>query len=207
MLAYGKQQRGQLLDAAGQNIRKLVKDGFVIKKPMKIHSRSRAREAQLAKSKGRHSGYGAQQTALLLLLAIWLAPSLMTFYIFTVEVEGLFAVWLQSYMSGSGTSNDDCAVLVVQVSGGVPARRGCRQRSCGSGGCASCAACSRSTATPRRSTGTCTTTCTSRWAAGQAGRCQGCKSTLPCVPGPDEQPCKSVALTSQWRVSSLCPAT
>lgn len=46
--------------AAGQNIRKLVKDGFVIKKPTKIHSRSRAREAQLAKSKGRHSGYGAQ---------------------------------------------------------------------------------------------------------------------------------------------------
>ncbi len=43
---------------AGQNIRKLVKDGFVIKKPTKIHSRSRAREAQLAKSKGRHSGYG-----------------------------------------------------------------------------------------------------------------------------------------------------
>lgn len=46
--------------AAGQNIRKLVKDGFVIKKPTKIHSRSRAREAQLAKSKGRHTGYGAQ---------------------------------------------------------------------------------------------------------------------------------------------------
>ena len=69
-----KQQCGPLLGAAGQNIRKLVKDGFVIKKPMKIHSRSRAREAQLAKSKGRHSGYGAQQTAVLLLLARWLAP-------------------------------------------------------------------------------------------------------------------------------------
>jgi large subunit ribosomal protein L19e len=44
-----------------QNIRKLVKDGFVIKKPMKIQSRSRAREAQLAKSKGRHSGYGKRR--------------------------------------------------------------------------------------------------------------------------------------------------
>jgi large subunit ribosomal protein L19e len=44
-----------------QNIRKLVKDGFVIKKPTKIHSRSRAREAQLAKSKGRHTGYGKRR--------------------------------------------------------------------------------------------------------------------------------------------------
>ena len=42
----------------GQNIRKLVKDGFIIKKPQKIHSRSRARRAHEAKQKGRHSGYG-----------------------------------------------------------------------------------------------------------------------------------------------------
>ncbi|XP_010228646.1 60S ribosomal protein L19-3 isoform X1 [Brachypodium distachyon] len=41
-----------------QNIRKLVKDGFIIKKPQKIHSRSRARRAHEAKQKGRHSGYG-----------------------------------------------------------------------------------------------------------------------------------------------------
>jgi len=43
---------------AGQNVRKLVKDGFVIRKPVKIHSRARARAAQEAKSKGRHTGYG-----------------------------------------------------------------------------------------------------------------------------------------------------
>jgi large subunit ribosomal protein L19e len=43
---------------AGQNIRKLVKDGFVIKKPQKIHSRARARRAAEAKAKGRHTGYG-----------------------------------------------------------------------------------------------------------------------------------------------------
>jgi hypothetical protein len=43
---------------AGQNIRKLVKDGFIIRKPQKIHSRSRARRANEAKQKGRHSGYG-----------------------------------------------------------------------------------------------------------------------------------------------------
>eukprot|EP00891_Asterochloris_glomerata_P005591 jgi/Astpho2/5591/Aster-02846 len=41
-----------------QNIRKLVKDGFVIRKPQKIHSRARARDAAEAKSKGRHMGYG-----------------------------------------------------------------------------------------------------------------------------------------------------
>lgn len=45
--------------AAGQNIRKLVKDGFVIRKPQKIHSRARARTAAEAKAKGRHTGYGA----------------------------------------------------------------------------------------------------------------------------------------------------
>ena len=44
--------------AAGQNIRKLEKDGFIIRKPVKIHSRSRARAAAEAKAKGRHTGYG-----------------------------------------------------------------------------------------------------------------------------------------------------
>ncbi|KAF2597577.1 hypothetical protein F2Q68_00009671 [Brassica cretica] len=44
--------------AGGQNIRKLVKDGFIIRKPTKIHSRSRARRMKIAKMKGHHSGYG-----------------------------------------------------------------------------------------------------------------------------------------------------
>merc|ERR1712193_377318 len=44
-----------------QNIRKLVKDGFVIKKPENIHSRSRARLAAAAKAKGRHTGYGKRR--------------------------------------------------------------------------------------------------------------------------------------------------
>lgn len=48
--------------AAGQNIRKLIKDGFVIRKPGVIHSRFRAREMAEAKAKGRHSGYGAHAT-------------------------------------------------------------------------------------------------------------------------------------------------
>lgn len=46
---------------AGQNIRKLVKDGFIIRKPTKIHSRSRARRMKEAKRKGRHSGYGKRK--------------------------------------------------------------------------------------------------------------------------------------------------
>lgn len=35
-----------------------MKDGFVIRKPTKIHSRARARLAAEAKAKGRHTGYG-----------------------------------------------------------------------------------------------------------------------------------------------------
>eukprot|EP00271_Cylindrocystis_brebissonii_P008704 TRINITY_DN23188_c0_g1_i1.p1 TRINITY_DN23188_c0_g1~~TRINITY_DN23188_c0_g1_i1.p1 ORF type:complete len:212 (-),score=46.55 TRINITY_DN23188_c0_g1_i1:673-1308(-) len=44
-----------------QNIRKLVKDGFVIRKPQKIHSRDRARRALEAKRKGNHTGYGKRR--------------------------------------------------------------------------------------------------------------------------------------------------
>ncbi|KAL0388836.1 UNVERIFIED_CONTAM: Phospholipase D zeta 1 [Sesamum radiatum] len=44
-----------------QNIRKLIKDGFIIRKPTKIHSRSRARRMKEAKRKGRHSGYGKRK--------------------------------------------------------------------------------------------------------------------------------------------------
>ncbi|CAN6559165.1 unnamed protein product [Malus baccata var. baccata] len=44
-----------------QNIRKLVKDGFIIRKPTKIHSRSRAHIMKEAKRKGRHSGYGKRK--------------------------------------------------------------------------------------------------------------------------------------------------
>ena len=46
---------------AGQSVRKLIKDGFIIRKPEKIHSRSRARASAEAKSKGRHTGYGKRR--------------------------------------------------------------------------------------------------------------------------------------------------
>eukprot|EP01125_Pyxidicula_operculata_P022906 TRINITY_DN9672_c0_g1_i1.p1 TRINITY_DN9672_c0_g1~~TRINITY_DN9672_c0_g1_i1.p1 ORF type:complete len:211 (-),score=46.33 TRINITY_DN9672_c0_g1_i1:88-720(-) len=44
-----------------KNIRKLIKDGFVIRKPQKIHSRSRVRARHEAKRKGRHSGAGKRK--------------------------------------------------------------------------------------------------------------------------------------------------
>ncbi|KAL0397286.1 UNVERIFIED_CONTAM: 60S ribosomal protein L19-3 [Sesamum calycinum] len=43
------------------NVRNLIKDGFILKKPSKLHSRSRAREAMEARRKGRHSGYGKRK--------------------------------------------------------------------------------------------------------------------------------------------------
>ena len=39
-----------------QNIRKLVNDGLVIKKPEKVHSRARVLLRNEAKRKGRHTG-------------------------------------------------------------------------------------------------------------------------------------------------------
>jgi len=41
-----------------QNFRKLIADGYVIRKPPAIHSRARVNKRNEAKSKGRHSGYG-----------------------------------------------------------------------------------------------------------------------------------------------------
>lgn len=48
----------KLVMTTGQNIRKLIKDGLVIRKPTVIHSRARARRQAEAKAKGRHTGYG-----------------------------------------------------------------------------------------------------------------------------------------------------
>ncbi|CDW52717.1 60S ribosomal protein L19 [Trichuris trichiura] len=44
-----------------QNIRHLVKDGLIIKKPVAVHSRSRARKKKEAKRKGRHMGLGKRR--------------------------------------------------------------------------------------------------------------------------------------------------
>merc|ERR1719320_643445 len=44
-----------------QNVRKLIKDGFAIKKPSAVHSRSRVRENTEARRKGRHTGHGKRK--------------------------------------------------------------------------------------------------------------------------------------------------
>jgi len=44
-----------------QNVRKLVQDGFIIRKPIGIHSRARVRAHMVAKKKGRHTGTGKRK--------------------------------------------------------------------------------------------------------------------------------------------------
>ncbi|CAK0792854.1 unnamed protein product, partial [Prorocentrum cordatum] len=43
------------------NIRKLIKDGLIIRKAVKMHSRSRVRKNLEAKRKGRHMGIGKRR--------------------------------------------------------------------------------------------------------------------------------------------------
>lgn len=45
----------------GQNVKKLIKNGLIIKKPAVVHSRSRAQRHAEAKAKGRHSGIGKRR--------------------------------------------------------------------------------------------------------------------------------------------------
>merc|ERR1719295_371775 len=44
-----------------QNIRKLVKDGLIIRKPVQVHSRARVRKDAEARRKGRHMGHGKRK--------------------------------------------------------------------------------------------------------------------------------------------------
>ena len=41
-------------------VRKLIRDGFIIKKPKKVHSRFRARRRKVEKKRGRHLGMGSR---------------------------------------------------------------------------------------------------------------------------------------------------
>ncbi|TBU09448.1 ribosomal protein L19 [Hamiltosporidium tvaerminnensis] len=44
-----------------EQVRDLIKDGFIIQKPQVVHSRFRARERQKEKAKGRHMGIGKRK--------------------------------------------------------------------------------------------------------------------------------------------------
>eukprot|EP00501_MAST-03F_sp_TOSAG23-6_P001416 GSMAST32.ASY1.ANO1.1472.1 assembled CDS len=46
-----------------QNVRKLIKDGFVFRKPTVVHSRNRARQRKAEKDLGRHCGTGKRRGA------------------------------------------------------------------------------------------------------------------------------------------------
>lgn len=50
-----------LTPTEGQTIRKLVRDGLIIKKPVTMHSRSRTRVLADAKRAGRHTGFGKRK--------------------------------------------------------------------------------------------------------------------------------------------------
>lgn len=49
------------INILGKNIRKLIKDGFILKKPPVMHSRARARKLKAQKAKGRHTGPGKRR--------------------------------------------------------------------------------------------------------------------------------------------------
>jgi large subunit ribosomal protein L19e len=74
----------------GQNIRKLVKDGFIIRKPQKIHSRSRARRAHEAKQKGRHSGYGMFTLPLVVILRVLNIARMAHLFVWPVKSLSLY---------------------------------------------------------------------------------------------------------------------
>jgi len=44
-----------------QNIRKLIKNGLIIRKPVAVHSRARVRKHVIARRKGRHTGTGKRK--------------------------------------------------------------------------------------------------------------------------------------------------
>lgn len=70
-------------DLVGQQIRKLVKDGLIIKKPVTVHSRARCRKNTLARRKGRHMGVGVYQ-----LNGIWLLVAIaMTTGVLAIQRE------------------------------------------------------------------------------------------------------------------------
>lgn len=50
-----------MLVSLGQHVRKLIRDGLILRQPHAIHSRARVRLVRIAKRKGRHSGPGKRK--------------------------------------------------------------------------------------------------------------------------------------------------
>lgn len=116
VMASGPNPLAKLGVAAGQNIRKLIKDGFVIRKPAIIHSRSRARTLAEAKGKGRHTGYGK---------CLGMANIACSSDPACIKSRG---------HAGTGdarTSRNQAEYACVQASAVEPVRHACPPRSCG----------------------------------------------------------------------------
>lgn len=114
------------LAGAGQNIRKLIKDGFVIRKPQKIHSRDRARRALEAKRKGRHTGYGEGLLTKLLFLHVCVtglrfAEDLKATRTSSSLDQGTIASWLMCIPFCFLVLA--CVVLLVTVAAGIVVRK------------------------------------------------------------------------------------
>lgn len=62
-----------------QNIRKLVKDGLIIRKPVAVHSRARCRKNLIARRKGRHTGAGKRKGKL---FYFYICKNISTFLLF-----------------------------------------------------------------------------------------------------------------------------
>lgn len=52
-----------LISYAGKNIRKLFKDGLIVRRQVTMHSRSRVKRHEAEKRKGRHAGIGTRRGA------------------------------------------------------------------------------------------------------------------------------------------------
>ena len=62
-----------MFEITGNNFRKLIKDGYVIKKPNAIHSRARVNKRLDAKRKGRHTVLFNLYNKILLICSIYLS--------------------------------------------------------------------------------------------------------------------------------------
>lgn len=89
------------ISISGQNIRTLVSDGFIVRKPSQINSRARARTLNEAKRKGRHSGYGNDISSLnFFFLLPYMLYNFRSFLGFQVRAKGT------TYKRGEATDQD-----------------------------------------------------------------------------------------------------